>query len=641
MEIAGRLFIPATTKAILWDMDGVLIDSLRLDLTVCNQILATHFGAHVKLDSDFIRAIFAYDIPKFWQIILQHVAETYQIPNALDAQPTIVSTYHQARENTVFETNPGILTILQTAQLQNIKMAVVSNNPTAAVKTTLQKAGIDEYFDFIVGNDLEKTAKKPAPDTYLLAARKLSLNPEDCVVIEDSLIGVEAGRRAGCYAVAVATGGHDYATLANSEWPQQTYFSFAENHLNWQFGNVKNKKIITPNDFVSHMIEHIAWRLCMEIDLRWQNDHWFALGAYLGQALQAFPSHQTQSAALGMIDDGSAEVTVIIDNDKPGEVVFNAIETLDLEWFLSLRCEQLDEGKPLVELLKGLTHGLNACIQITVCSVQDPHHTWEGIFRSIGIALSRIYTPIHDERLCPPQNPVEISQQTAELQILANSVCYSKVFRGTAESHVIVAVDFSQQMANQFVFNVASNIEVGELPKLLTIFAQAAGVTLQITYNATVLNSSHVVLEDTALVLGRALREILVLRMNQWGVNGAGSSIHTIADINASSIHTGISVEGRKFWLFVPFKDRFEHLKQQLLIGQDVLGTLRSEDLDDFLDGLSGGLGCSIVVHVHELTTADAGWQLIFQNLGKSLKEVFAYNPYRKGVPPGVKATLI
>ncbi len=48
ISIAERLWIPIDTQAILWDMDGVLIDSLSLDLVVCNQLLKQHFGMSVK-----------------------------------------------------------------------------------------------------------------------------------------------------------------------------------------------------------------------------------------------------------------------------------------------------------------------------------------------------------------------------------------------------------------------------------------------------------------------------------------------------------------------------------------------------------------------------------------------------------------
>jgi hypothetical protein len=91
----------------------------------------------------------------------------------------------------------------------------------------------------------------------------------------------------------------------------------------------------------------------------------------------------------------------------------------------------------------------------------------------------------------------------------------------------------------------------------------------------------------------------------------------------------------------IPFDGNYASLKKKFIIGQNILGNLFSEDLDDFIDGLSGGLGCSIVIHFKEIPDPEAGWKMIFQHLGLAVREAFEVNPYRKGVPPGVKATLV
>jgi HAD superfamily hydrolase (TIGR01509 family) len=636
ITIANRLFVPAVTQAILWDMDGVLIDSLRLDLTLCNQLLQRYIDASIVLTPDFIRSLFAYDPTTFWQLILDFVEKEYAIADTQAVFEPILQAFNQARQESHFSLNPGIIEILQAARQQPLKMAVVSNNPTAEVERMLAHAKILDYFDQVVGNDIQRTAKKPAPDTYLLAARLLAVEPQHCVVIEDSLVGAEAGQRAGCYTIGVATGGADFADLAQVTDTQATYTAFQPVQLKLQLGNVKQKHLVTPNEFVSHMIEHIAWRLGTEITLTWYHDDWWQLGQWLGEKIKALatPRHAT-SVALGMIDDGSAEVC--IDTTRPPILDLKAISTVDLNWFLALRCEQLTSGQPLVTLMQGLTQGLQAYLQVRVCSVEDPHHTWEGIFRALGIALSKLLWPKPTHIF---DGAIEKLVSSSELRVIARSVNYCQVFRGTAESHVVVTVDFTRQLPFHFAFKVAPSINVSELPLLLEPLAKAAGFTLQVEFQAAVLSSSHVVLEDTALVLGRALLEILTLRMLQTGVNGAGSSLETLADQKNQAIRVGLSVEGRKFWHWVPFQVSLDTLKKEFILGHTVYQHLRAEDLDDFLDGLAGGLACSIILHVAELIAPEQGWPLIFLNLGKALQEVFASNPYRQGVPPGVKATL-
>lgn len=637
-NLAGRLFLPETSKAILWDMDGVLVDSLSLALNACNQLLAKTFDPSVQVDDNFIRSIFAIHTSEFWRLILEHVEQMFHVEHAMEKQALLLQQYDQARRDASFELNPGIAEILQAAQSKQIKMAVVSNNPTADVEKILQQAGIREYFNIVVGNDLQSFEKKPAPDTYLHAAALLNNDPSNCTVIEDSLIGIEAGAKAGCHVVAVATGGTSIELLSNTHWADQLYTSFSKKKCKMILGDVRKKNIVTPNEFVTHMLEHIAWRLGTEIDLYWTNNDWPALGFYVGEQIRRLEIYTDSAAALGMIDDGSAEVSIQL-KESEGCLQFAGIKTLDLNWFLALRCEQINSGQPLLEVMQGLSKGLKADLQVTVCSVEDPHHTWEGIFRSIGIALHQLFTPPRPAHL-PFSDAIEENDIEGELRILAKSTHYAKVFRGTAESHVSVAVDFSCSRPHSFTFNLASSIDMSEFPNLLRRMADQAGFTMQVEFNATVLSSSHVVTEDTALVMGRALLEILTLRMMTWGVNGAGSSIRSKKDLSSQPVRVALSVEGRKFWLFVPFNDSYDQLKKNFLLGQNIRGSLRSEDLDDFLDGLAGGLACSIIVHVKDLTSADQGWPLIFDYLGLSIQQAFALNPYRKGVPPGVKATL-
>ena len=175
---------------------------------------------------------------------------------------------------------------------------------------------------------------------------------------------------------------------------------------------------------------------------------------------------------------------------------------------------------------------------------------------------------------------------------------------------------------------------------LLESVAEAAGFTAQITFAAKALSSSHVLLEDTGMALGKALREVLVKRMNDLGINGGGDSFETAEDFHGQPIRVAVSVEGRKFWRFIPLNTDYNQVRKNLIIGQTIMGGLFSEDLDDFLDGLSWGLGCSIMIHIKDLPPANTAWPMIFKHLGRALHGAFEINPFRQGVPPGVKANL-
>ncbi len=417
-----------------------------------------------------------------------------------------------------------------------------------------------------------------------------------------------------------------------------------QGNITLSFGDVREKSIQTPNDFVSHMIEHIAWRMGLSITLKWDNEHWHELGLGLGRAIHALACpHAGQAAALGMIDDGSAAVAIVADHQ---DVEFSAIGQVNLNHFLTSRCEQIVSGSPLIGLLEGLAAGLPAGIRIKILSFEDPHHTWEGIFRGVGIALSRLYAP--QEPLHKLENEikgdleVERDCPRGEIAVLEKGVNRAVVKRGTAESGVTVTIDFSQEVTSKVQLEVGDSIRaaVAGLGNMLSLLAQELGAIVKVEFKARQLSSSHVVMEDIGLVLGRALLEILKIRMEKYGVNAAGSNLRTLADFNSPSVKCGLSIEGRKFWRFAAADSDMENLRCEFLLGQDVMGNLRSEDLDDFIDGLAGGLCSSIFLYLPEYPDADLAWQQVFKSLGVALNEAFAANPYRKGVPPGVKATL-
>jgi hypothetical protein len=129
--------------------------------------------------------------------------------------------------------------------------------------------------------------------------------------------------------------------------------------------------------------------------------------------------------------------------------------------------------------------------------------------------------------------------------------------------------------------------------------------------------------------------------MVRYGAHGAGSTISSSADLSARAINVGVSVEGRKFWKFIPGDGDYARLRREFLIGQNCLGSLRSEDLDDFVDGLAGGMSASISIHVIRIDTPSTEWVGVFRGLGAALRGAFELNPFRRGVPPGVKATLV
>jgi beta-phosphoglucomutase len=98
----------------------------------------------------------------------------------------------------------GAKSLLGDLKREYFLLAVGSSAPRANLELVLARTGLQEYFDaFVSGQDVKNG--KPAPDTFLKAAEKFSLEPESCLVVEDAVQGVEAGKAAGMPVVAVTT----------------------------------------------------------------------------------------------------------------------------------------------------------------------------------------------------------------------------------------------------------------------------------------------------------------------------------------------------------------------------------------------------------------------------------------------------
>jgi beta-phosphoglucomutase len=98
----------------------------------------------------------------------------------------------------------GVGELLDDLKKCGFLMAVGSSAPRANLNLCLERVQIKDYFDAYVTGE-EVVEGKPAPETFLKAAQKIGLSPDCCVVVEDALQGVEAGKAAGMHVVAVTT----------------------------------------------------------------------------------------------------------------------------------------------------------------------------------------------------------------------------------------------------------------------------------------------------------------------------------------------------------------------------------------------------------------------------------------------------
>ncbi len=122
--------------------------------------------------------------------------------------------FYQSIYSDYIKPTKGLIEFLNLLHSQNIPIAVATSAPPTNVGFVLSSLGVEKYFQIIV-DDTDVKKGKPDPEIYLTTAKKLNMNPSDCVVFEDSLSGVQSAINAGMKVVAITTT-HTKAELSNA-----------------------------------------------------------------------------------------------------------------------------------------------------------------------------------------------------------------------------------------------------------------------------------------------------------------------------------------------------------------------------------------------------------------------------------------
>lgn len=182
-------------KAVIFDMDGVLIDSEVLHLYDFRVFLQKH---NQNLTNEELSEFVGLDAKTF----IGHLQEIWKPVSLLPSIEEIKEGCKYPSDSFQDMLVPHVRFILSHLKKNNIKIAIASSSPYNIIYKMLSINDIDSYFDVIVsGNDVQ--AKKPSPDIYFETLKRLELPSNDCIVIEDSLVGIQAAINAGLYVIAV------------------------------------------------------------------------------------------------------------------------------------------------------------------------------------------------------------------------------------------------------------------------------------------------------------------------------------------------------------------------------------------------------------------------------------------------------
>jgi len=184
-------------KAVLFDLDGVLVDAREWHYDALNRALGLFGYTITRQEHDS----FYNGLPTYKK--LEKLTQEKQLPASLhnliyDIKQNYTRRYVHS------DTRPSFDKHLMLKRLKNsgIKLAVCSNSIRESVEVMLKNAMLLEYFDLLLSNQ-DVTQNKPHPEIYLTAMEKLSVRPEETIIVEDAPHGIESARASGAHVVVV------------------------------------------------------------------------------------------------------------------------------------------------------------------------------------------------------------------------------------------------------------------------------------------------------------------------------------------------------------------------------------------------------------------------------------------------------
>lgn len=184
-------------KAVLFDMDGLMVDTESLATEAFIHSAKKQGYDMTKEETLLVLGFTTKSIYDFW--------ENY-FKNSDVSGKRLVDNHYKYIEDILFTTGPRkmpyIEELLKYLKNSNYKVAVASSSNMNHITNNMEKTDLKKYIDeFASGAEVENG--KPAPDVFLLAAKRLGVKPEECLVLEDSKAGVIAGSAAGAKVIMV------------------------------------------------------------------------------------------------------------------------------------------------------------------------------------------------------------------------------------------------------------------------------------------------------------------------------------------------------------------------------------------------------------------------------------------------------
>jgi beta-phosphoglucomutase len=212
-------------KGVLFDMDGVLADSEEY---ICL--------AAIEMFKEMGYATSPADFRPFTGTgenrYIGGVAEKYGIPINIDAvKARTYEIYGQLVRGRLLPL-PGAAGFVERCRQKGLRLALATSADRIKMDINLMEIGIPPSIFGSIITGLDVVNKKPFPDIYLAAAASLGLNPAECLVVEDAVSGIRAGKSAGCRCLAVTTS-FRREELKEADWIIDSLLDVPDEVLDW------------------------------------------------------------------------------------------------------------------------------------------------------------------------------------------------------------------------------------------------------------------------------------------------------------------------------------------------------------------------------------------------------------------------
>jgi HAD superfamily hydrolase (TIGR01549 family) len=207
----GQQLSNSEIKAVIFDMDGVIIDSEPLYFQIQQRLFKELNISVSELEYD---AFIGAGMQFMWEILSSRYSLPLTVPHLISLNNERI--YDTFNKLVTLESTQGFLPLLTSIKKLKIKTAVASSTSKKIINVILSKLEIIQEFDVIVSSE-EVPHSKPEPDIFLETAERLNVDPANCIVIEDSTNGVKAAVKAGMQCIGFANKNSGDQDLSNAD----------------------------------------------------------------------------------------------------------------------------------------------------------------------------------------------------------------------------------------------------------------------------------------------------------------------------------------------------------------------------------------------------------------------------------------